>query len=493
MKETPETGAGGKWRWRALIRRQPLDLRLVGRTLVHALVVGGVMGLVGVAFFVSLELAQRWLIEGLGGLNLMRAVGERFAAPREPGHFRPWLAALLPALGGLATGLIGLVAPEVVGGGGDAIIEAYHRGGRIRRRVAPLKFVASVLALGSGGSGGREGPTMQIGGAIGSALASVVPATRRERRVLVLAGVAAGIAAVFRTPLGAALLAVEMPYRDDFESDALVPAILASVTSYGVATTLLGETTLFGELPRFPFRPAELPLFLLLAVFASLAAVAFVATLDRVRVVTSRLPMPAWTRPALGGLAMGVVATVAIEALGPPLGAAGRGIGIFGGGYGIAQVTLTGAPHLPAGWTLVGLLVLLLAVKALATALATGGGMSVGDLAPSLVMGALAGAAFGQAMAILLPGWHLQPAAFALVGMGTFFGGIARAPLAALVIVSELAGSYDLLVPMMLASAVSVVATRRWPLYGAQERRRPRARLGEGRAPAGAAAPRAPP
>lgn len=464
-------------------RRRPLDLRFAGRTLLHALVVGGIVGLAGALFFAGLEFAQRSLIEGVAGVDLMRARGERFLAP-EPGRlFRPWLAVLVPAAGGLLAGLLALIAPEISGGGGDAVIEAFHRGGRIRRRVAPLKALAALVALGAGGSGGREGPTMQVGGALGALLSGFVPATRRERRVLLLAGVAAGIAAVFRTPLGAALLAVEMPYRDDFESDALVPAILASVTAYGVVIALFGETTLFGSLPRFPLRPWQLPLYALLALPVALASVGFVAFLDSIRGVFAGLPGPAWVRPALGGLSMGLVATLAVTVLAAPLGVPGNGLGLFGGGYGLAQLSLTGGGSLPEGWWLVALLVVLLLAKMATTALAAGSGMPVGDFAPSLVMGAVVGDAFGQAAALLLPGWQIQPATFALVGMGTFYGGIARAPLSAVVIVSELAGSYDLLVPMMLSVAVAFVATRRWPLYPAQLRRRA---SGPGRAGAAA-------
>ena len=468
-------------------RRRPLDLRFTGRTLLHALVVGGIVGVAGALFFAGLEFTQRWLIEGIAGVDLMRARGERFLPPEAGRAFRPWLAVAVPAAGGLVAGLISLAAPEVAGGGGDAVVEAFHHGGRIRRRVAPLKALAAILALGAGGSGGREGPSMQIGGALGTLLSGLVPATRRERRVLLLAGVAAGIAAVFRTPLGAALLAVEMPYRDDFESDALVPAILASVTAYGVVIALFGETTLFGTLPHFPMRPWQLPLFALLALPVALASVGFVASLDAVRGAAARLPGPVWLRPAAGGLAMGLVATAAVSVLDRPLGLPGNGLGLFGGGYGLAQVSLTGAGGLPAGWWLVGLLLLLLLAKMAATALAAGTGMPVGDFAPALVMGAVMGDAFGQAAALLLPTWQIQPAAFALVGMGTFYGGIARAPLSAVVIVSELAGSYDLLVPMMLAVAIAFVATRRWPLYPAQLRRR----LASGRTGRGVGGPEA--
>src|SRR5262249_22672558 len=148
--------------------------------------------------------------------------------------FRPWLLVLLPALGGLASGLLTTkVAPETQGGGGDAMIDAFHhRGGVVRKRVAWVKALASIATLGTGGAGGREGPTMQIGAGLGSTIAQWLKVGTRERRILLIAGVAAGISAVFRTPLGAALLATEVLYRDDFESDALVPALLASVVSY---------------------------------------------------------------------------------------------------------------------------------------------------------------------------------------------------------------------------------------------------------------------
>src|SRR6266540_2342209 len=128
----------------------------------------------------------------------------------------------LPAVGALASGILSELAPETRGGGGDAMIDAFHnQGGVIRRRVSWVKALASIFTLGTGGSGGREGPTMQIGGALGSLVGRVLGVVVAERRILMVAGVAAGIAAVFRTPLGAALLAVEVLYRDDFESDAL--------------------------------------------------------------------------------------------------------------------------------------------------------------------------------------------------------------------------------------------------------------------------------
>ena len=147
----------------------------------------------------------------------------------------------MPALGAIGSGLVTTLAPETRGGGGDAMIDAFHHGGGvIRRRVMWIKGIASILTLGAGGAGGREGPTMLIGGALGSAVSRWLGISERERRILLVAGVAAGIAAVFRTPLGAALFAAEVLYRDDFESDALIPAVLASVIAYSVVISLFG-------------------------------------------------------------------------------------------------------------------------------------------------------------------------------------------------------------------------------------------------------------
>lgn len=447
----------------------PLELRLLGRTLLHAGAVGVIAGLAGAAFFASLELGQRLVLEHGAGFAPLRATGETFLGREAAGTLRPLLLALIPALGGLGSGLLtAWLAPEAAGGGADATIESYHHGGIIRRRVIAVKGLASILALSAGGSGGREGPTMQIGAAIGAAVGRVLPTRRAERRVLLVAGIAAGISAVFRTPLGAALLATEMLYRDDFEADALVPSIFASVVSYSIVIALFGETTLFGPLPRFPFAPAHLPLYAFLALAVALAAAVFARALRLVQRSFTRLPVSPWARPALGGLAMGCVGTGVVLWMRSTHGADAAGFGVFGGGYGALQVAMTGASWMPGGWSAVGLLAAVALAKIAASALTIGSGAAAGDFAPSLVIGGLVGAGFGNAARVLAGDPSIQPAAFALVGMGTFYGGLAHAPLSALVLVAELAGSYDLLVPMMLAIGIAYVTLRRERLYPAQ-------------------------
>jgi CIC family chloride channel protein len=468
--EPPTTGRVNPLRAFALLAQEaPLELRLLGRGLLHAGTVGVAAGLVGAAFFTALEIGQRLVLGAIAGFEPLRARGETFLGP-DPGRIlRPTILVLIPALGGLASGVLtSLFAPEAAGGGGDAAIEAYHHGGVIRRRVIAVKSLAATLALSAGGAGGREGPTMHIGAAIGAAVGRILPTSRTERRVLLVAGIAAGIAAVFRTPLGAALLATEMLYRDDFEAEALIPAIFASVVSYSIVIALFGDSTLFGDLPRFPFVPGHLFLYALLALIVAVVGVAFVRLLRAVQRASAALPIPPWARPAAGGLLMGVVGTGVVLWMRGSHGAAASGFGVFGGGYGALQVAMSGAAWMPGGGRAILLLTGVAVAKLVAASLTIGTGAAAGDFAPSLTIGGLIGAAFGYAARIVVADPHIQPAAFALVGMGTFYGGLAHAPLSALVLVAELAGSYDLLVPMMLAIGIAYVALRNHSLYPAQ-------------------------
>jgi len=447
----------------------PLDLRIVGRMLFHAALVGMAAGFAGAAFFGALEYVQRLLLEDLAGYTALRAHGETFAARPGPQHFRPWVLAFLPAVGGLACGLVTRWAPEARGGGGDAMIDAFHHnGGIIRRRVIWIKAAASFFTLGTGGAGGREGPTMQIGGALGSLVARVLKVSARERRILLIAGVAAGISAVFRTPLGAALLAVEVLYRDGYESDALIPSVLASVIAYSIVISIFGESTLLAHAPRFEFVPWHLPLFGLLALLVATLAALFAAVLRRSKQLFAALPVPDWIRPGLGGLALGGLCTPVIILVGDEIGTPGQGLGILGGGYGAVQMAISGAKWLPGGWPSVQLLFLLAVVKLFAASITIGSQGSAGDFAPSLAVGGLAGGAFGRLMQLWIDDPRIDAGAFALVGMGVFYGGIAHVPLAAVVLVCELAGNYDLLVPLMLAQGIAFVALRKRTLYDSQ-------------------------
>jgi CIC family chloride channel protein len=203
-------------------------------------------------------------------------------------------------------------------------------------------------------------------------------------------------------------------------------------------------------------------------VLVALAASGFVWLLREVQQLMGRLPGPKWLRPGLGGLLLSLFAVPIVTILGPRIGERGQGFGIFGGGYGAAQIAISGSTWLGENWRGAGLLLLLALVKIVATSFTVGSGGSAGDFGPSLVIGGLVGGAYGRAAQLVFHDPRIDPGAFALVGMGTFYGGIAHTPLSALVMVCELAGSYDLLVPLMLAEGIAFVALRKQSLYPAQ-------------------------
>ncbi len=434
-------------------------------------------GLVGAAFVASVDAGTHLILEHLAGADLLSASGETASQALRKGRV-PWFLLVVPAAGALLGGLLSRWAPEAFGGGGDQTIATYHGAqAKVRPRLLPIKFLASVATLATGGAGGREGPAMQLGSAAGAILAEWLPTTARERRLLFVAGIGAGISAVFRTPLGAALLAVEVLYRDDFDAEALVPSVLASVVSFSVSNAILGTRPLFGAMPSHPFMAAHLPFYAALAIIAAAAGAAFVWALHGIRNLARDSGLPRWLTPALGGLGLGAgiitVYAVGLNRIGPvvPIETA-----FLGGGYGLAQLAVaevTGPSLAIAGWFLA-----LAVLRIVSTAFTVGSGGSAGDFAPALVVGALVGAAFGHAAGTLFPESHIHPASFALVGMATLYGGVAHVPLSAVVLVSELAASYDLLVPLMLGTVGAHVLLRNVQLYESQPPNRRRANLG---------------
>ena len=446
-----------------------LELRRLGRTLYHAGVLGVLAGLAAVAFYALTDAITQGVYERFAGLVSPKTAGQLFVTTGFF-HRRWWLIVLIPALGGLACGAITtFLAPEVAAGGGNAYLEAFHRGrGLIRRRVLALKVLASSITLGTGGSGGREGPTMQIGAAAGSFLGRMLKVDDRERRILLCAGAAGGMGAIFRTPLGGAIFAVEVLYRDDIEGDALVPAVIASVTAYSVLITILGRGHEFA-LPSHHggsaiVPPQALPLFIVLGVVLALGGIGFARTLAAAHHFFDKLEkVPRWTRPAIGGLLVGLLSLLFPQ--------------VSGIGYGWLEAAVNGDgwadPHrYGTPWATVGLLFGVALLKIAATSFTIGSGGAGGDFGPAVFIGGILGCAVGGFFHVLMP--HYAPPAwtFGLVGMGAMFGGIAHVPIASLIMVCEMAGSYDLVVPLMLAEGVTFVLCRRDTLYSKQVRTR---------------------
>lgn len=364
---------------------------------------------------------------------------------------RSWLFLVIPALGGLISGLlVYLVAPEAEGHGTDAMIDAFHRrGGYIRKRVPLVKILASAITIGSGGSAGKEGPIAQIGAGFGSFLATILKLKPRDRRILVLAGAAGGIGAIFHAPLGAALFAPEVLYREtEFESEAILPCIVSSIVASSIFDQYFGRTALFFPGP-VDFAPEELLAYAIFGVVCALVGYVYVKVFydvgrDR---VFRRIRIPKVLKPALGGLMLGVIAYLL-----PP---------VMDGGYGWVQAALEGKIF----W---GTMLLLALMKIVATSCTISSGGSGGVFGPSVFMGAMLGGAFGFLGHQLAPGWVIHPNAFVLVGIGGFFAGVAKVPVSSIVMACEMCASYTLLVPLMLVSTISYLLLGKVSLYEKQ-------------------------
>jgi CIC family chloride channel protein len=432
------------------------------RVLFHSLLVGAMAGGVACVFLYALEAAQWLLLGKLAHLHVPRPGAEVHLMPEvSDAPTRWWVVAIVPALGGLMCGLLThRFAPEAAGAGGDRYIEAFHqRRGRVRPRVPLVAALGALFTIGSGGSAGREGPTVQVSAGLGSMLAGWLRLGERERRLLLVAGAAAGTGAMFRTPLGGALFAIEVLYREDFESDAIIPCVLASVTGYSIVTVVFGPGHVFTTDPHYAFVPAALPLFVVMGLGLSLFGVVFAKVRhglqDR---FFEPLGLPPWLKPCLGGLMLGLSALVIPQVLGP--------------GYGWVQGVIDGADWIPEGNAGYLLLFAVAAAKMIAVGLTIGSGATGGEMGPSMVIGGLVGGGFGLLFHSLWPELVPQPSAFALVGMGAFFGGVANVPVSSLIMVCEMASSYDLLAPLMLSEAVTFVVLRRTSVYRSQLRGR---------------------
>ena len=425
-----------------------IDLYNFGRWLILATVIGVVAGL-GAALLT-------WGVDGVQSALHHRVVG--FRAPGHGVHAgswhaaqRPWMLLIVLPVAGLLVGwLVQTFAPEAEGHGTDAVINAYHRNRALmRKRVAPVKLLASALTIGSGGSAGREGPVAQVGAGFASYLSTLLKLPVFDRRVLVISGMAAGIGGMFRAPLGAALFAIEVLYSEnEYESEALIPAIISSIVAYVVNASLTGWEPIFAvDVVQFA-RPRELLAYLLLGMVVAAIGWVYVKVFYGMRdSVFRKMPVPRMVKPAVGGL------MVALIALWLPQ--------VMGGGYGWLQLMMTGALPL-------GILLLLIPAKIVATACTISSGGSGGVFAPSLVIGGTTGAVFAQLAARVAPAFAPPVAACVLVGMGGFFSGVAKVPIASLIMVAEMSGSYSLLVPMMLVASVAFLLTRGVTIYEAQ-------------------------
>ncbi len=429
-----------------------LNLRQVQRWAIFSIVIGIVSGFGAILFYLGLSALSNYTLGGIGGYYPPAPGGELPLFSHPATNIR-WLLFLLPAAGGLLAGIIIFTyAPEAEGHGTDAVIDAYNnKRGFIRKRVPLVKAISSIITIGSGGSAGREGPIAQIGAGFGSTLASFLKLSDRDRRIMVICGTAAGIGSIFKAPLGGAIFAIEVLYKSDMETEGLVPAFISSTVAYSIFSSFFGWGHIFTT-PSFNFTtPAELLFYGILGILCAVTAILFVITFYGLRdKVFKPLKIKPHFKPAIGGLLVGIIAIFFPQVLGT--------------GYGWTQIAINGDI---VKMSIILMMVLVL-LKILATSFTISSGGSGGVFAPSLVIGAMVGGAFGQIMALVFPNIITQPGSYALVGMGALLAGVAKVPIAAIIMVSEMAGNYNLLAPLMVASTVSYMLAGKWTIYEKQ-------------------------
>jgi CIC family chloride channel protein len=449
-----------------------------------SLVVGVISGLGAIVFFAACQVVFHFSLDAVAGYRPITPGGELPLLRETESVLRPWLLLLVPTVGGILSGLLVFtLAPEAEGHGTDAAIAAYHyHQGQIRPRVPLVKIVASALTLGTGGSGGREGPIAQIGAGFGSFLGNLLRLRPAERRILMAAGMGAGVAAIFRAPLAGALFAAEVLYRSpDFESEVIIPAGLASVIAYSTFGMAFGWTPLFTLPPEalnvLSFsQPLHLVSYTLLALFLVVLAMLYTRSFYGLTHVFHRLSLPPHLKPALGAFLTGLLG-VALYYL---FGREQRVLAVLSFGYGALQDAMTITPAAEESHFL-GLVLLAIAVgKILTTGLTIGSGGSGGVFGPSMVIGGCGGGALGIFLHRIWPALVPHPASFVLVGMAGFFAAAAKTPFSTLVIVSEMTGNYNLLLPTLWVCALAFLLSDEQSIYSSQVENRSRSPAHQG-------------
>jgi CIC family chloride channel protein len=384
------------------------------------------------------------------------------------GEIRVWGLVVAPMLGGVLSALLVYrFAPEAAGHGTDAAIRAYHReGGRIRWYTPLVKLVASALTLGSGGSAGREGPIAQIGAGFGSFLGTMLRLSERERSILLMAGVSAGIGAIFRAPFAGAIFAAEVLYREpDIEAEVLVPALLSSIVSYTIYCAVHGFGHLFTGTAAFSFAdPRALLCYAVLGLVVAFGGIAYVVALARTTRAFRRWKISNYAKPAIGGLLVGAIGAAAYMVAQDT-----SVLAVMGSGYGTLQRAVSESSAIGPSLAILAFVAI---GKMITTSLTIGSGGSGGVFGPSMVIGGCLGAVVGTVFHAWFPALVPDVGPFTIVGMAGFFAGVAKTPISTLLMVGELTGNYALLLPSMLVVCLSMIIVHRWTIYPEQVRTR---------------------
>lgn len=441
-------------------KKRSADLANAGKWMSYFVLIGLIAGLGSVVFHYLCGLGMHYFLDLMAGYRPAAPAGEHLLLPHTETPFNKWVLFLLPALGGVVSGwLVYTFAPEAEGHGTDAAIDAYHnKGGSIRSRVPIIKTIASTITLTTGGSGGREGPIAQIGAGFGSFLATKLKLSDRERRIMMAAGIGAGVGSIFRAPLAGALFAAEVLYRDpEFESEVIIPAGISSVVAYCVFCLIYGWGSLFDS-PDFIFRnPMELGPYLVLAFILVITGVFYIKVFYGITGIFQRLKLPNHIKPAIGGLCTGAIGFLFCKSL--------LHVSPLAFGYGAAQKAINNELAIFA-------LVALAVGKIFTTSFSIGSGGSGGVFGPSIVIGGAMGGAVGKLFHLIIPGVVTAPGAFVVVGMAGFFTAVSNTPISTIIFVSEMTNSYHLLLPSLLVCSITYLVAQKWTIFENQVKRK---------------------
>jgi len=351
--------------------------------------------------------------------------------------------------------LLQYAVPGARGSGVPQVKVAYAvRGGRVPFIEAIGKFLIGVLQIGSGSSLGREGPTVQICAGVSSTLGRAVALSRDNLRRLTPVGAAAGIAAAFNAPIAAVTFTLE-EVVGDLDQAVLAWIVVAAAIAAAVERSILGEHPVFTITKHYGLDHASsLLLYAVLGVAAAVASLVFTESLLGLRKRFQRMTLiPAWARPGVGGLVTGLLAVFAIYWL--------KADGVTGGGYSTLSEALAGNLAIRA-------LLVLCVFKLIATVFSYASGGAGGIFAPALFIGGMLGGVFGYLDQTVFHHANNEVGAFALVGMGAVFAGIIRAPITSVLIIFEMTGSYDLILPLMISNMTAYALARHFrptPIY----------------------------
>lgn len=388
----------------------------------------GIVGALGARLFnFLLNLIQKYSLEMFGGYVPPEPTSSGSAVSGVIGSHGLYFVPLVIIVGGIISGfLVYTWAPEAEGHGTDTVVKAFHQNdGKIRKRVTPIKILASAITIGTGGSAGKEGPTALFSAGIGSIYATIMKKPDDYRRMLILIGMAAGLSAIFRSPIGTAIFAIEVLYRDmEFEASALIYTMLASIVAYAINGIFVGWKPLFQIPANIEIsKTMDYFWFILLGIGSGIISTFIPVIFYGLRDLFHKIPIKPHFKPAIGALGVGLIALAYPQ--------------VLGGGYGWIEKAINGQ-------LIMSLMLILIFMKILAFALTVSSGGSGGVFAPTLYVGAMLGGFFAAV-------FHQPSASFTIVGMAAVFGSAARVPIATLLMVTEMTGGYKLLVPAALS------------------------------------------